>query len=372
MVLALLNDEQQMLREMMSSLAGSVSAGNPRDIGEIDRGKGWGALADAGMLGLRVRDGSGAPTGSGVDAMIVAEALGGALAPLPYLGSAVLATELLALAGAPPGLLQRAADGAERHAVLLTADLSGIATVAGLGQAIAFDCWGAAHALALSDGGPAPRLVRVPLGDTAGRGPAADLTREIARFTTAPAGAEEIGRPLEAADLDRWRALALTVISADAVGAMRAALDGVVAYSKERVAYGTLIGSFQAIQHMCADALVHCEAASACVSYAAWAADEAAPDEALLAAHTAKAYTATASLDVAETVMQVYGGIGHTWEHVAHLYARRVLLDREVLGDAAHSLLRVADLRLGEPSSSPHPPPFNGRASLDGPRLEES
>ncbi|TDD38369.1 acyl-CoA dehydrogenase [Actinomadura sp. KC06] len=350
MVLALLNDEQQMLREMMSSLAGSVSAGNPRDIGEIDRAKGWGALAGAGMLGLRVRDGSGAPTGSGVDAMIVAEALGGALAPLPYVGSAVLATELLALAGAPPDLLQRAADGTERHTVLLIPDLSGIATVAGLGTAIAFDCWGAGHALALSDGGPAPRLVRVPLGDAADRGPAADLTREIARFTAAPAAAdaEEIGRPLEPADLSRWRALALTVIAADAVGAMRAALDGVVAYSKERVAYGTLIGSFQAIQHMCADALVHCEAASACVSYAAWAADEADPDEALLAAHTAKAYTAIASLDVAETVMQVYGGIGHTWEHVAHLYARRVLLDREVLGDAAHSLLSVADLRLGQ------------------------
>ncbi|TYB42348.1 acyl-CoA dehydrogenase [Actinomadura chibensis] len=346
MVLALLNDEQQMLREMMGSLAGSVGAGNPRDIAESDRGKGWAALAEAGVLGLRVRDGSGAPTGSGVEVMIVAEALGGALAPLPYLGSAVLATELLALAGAPADLLQRAADGAERHAVLLTRDLSGVAAADDLGGAVAFDSWGAAHGLALADG---RRLVRVPLDGAAKPRPGADLTRELARFTgPAPAGAEEIGRPLAPADLDRWRALALTAVAADAVGAMRAALDGVVAYSKERVAYGQQIGSFQAIQHMCADALVHCEAASACVSYAAWAADAAEPADALLAAHTAKAYTASAALDVAETVMQVYGGIGHTWEHVAHLYARRVLLDRQVLGDAGHSLLRVADLRLGE------------------------
>lgn len=356
MVLALLNDEQQMLREMMGSLAGSVGAGNPRDIEEVDRSKGWGALAEAGMLGLRLRDGSGAPVGSGVDTMIVAEALGGALAPLPYVGSAVLATELLVLAGAPQDLLQSAASGAERHTVLLTPDLSGIATVDGLAQAIAFDSAGAGHGLALS-GDRDARLVRVPLGDGVRRRTSADLTREIAQLDPDPAahreGAQEVGRPLEPAELDRWKALGLTMISADAVGVMRAALDGVVAYSKERVAYGVRIGSFQALQHLCAEALVNCEAAAACVSYAAWAADELTPAEALLAAHTAKAYVATTSIEVVETVMQVYGGIGHTWEHVAHLYTRRALLDREVLGDAAHSLLRVADLRLGEGRPGP-------------------
>jgi alkylation response protein AidB-like acyl-CoA dehydrogenase len=346
MVLALLNDEQQMLQEMATSLAASVGLQNPSDLQSVDRAQGWRALADAGVLGLRVREGD-VPTSSAVEVALVTEALGGALAPLPYLGSAVLSAELLALAGAPSQWQQAMADGAERYAVLFAGDLSCPATVSELGSAIAFDSEQCSYGLALSDSGTSPRLVRVPLTDGVDRQPSADLTRQIARFTDERGATEDVGS-LSADQLAQWRALALAATSADTVGVMRAALNGAVAYSKERVAYGVAIGSFQAIQHMCAEALVRCEAASSCTRYAAWAVDELAPEESLLAGQTAKAYASAAGVEVAETVMQVYGGIGQTWEHIVHLYTRRALLDGQLLGDSGENLLRIADARLGE------------------------
>ncbi|MNG37925.1 hypothetical protein D3C84_1254260 [compost metagenome] len=70
-------------------------------------------------------------------------------------------------------------------------------------------------------------------------------------------------------------------------------------------------------------------------------------DQALLAARTAKAYAASVALPVTETVMQVYGGIGQTWEHIAHVYTRRALLNARLFGDESYQLQRIADARLG-------------------------
>jgi alkylation response protein AidB-like acyl-CoA dehydrogenase len=147
--------------------------------------------------------------------------------------------------------------------------------------------------------------------------------------------------------MDRWLALALTAVSADAVGAMRHGLEQVVAYTKERIQYGVPVGSFQAVQHLCAEALVAVEGADSTVKYAAWAVDELEPDEALLAARTAKAYCATTARTVPETIMQVYGGIGQTWEHIAHFVNRRNLVDRQLFGDDAAQQTAIADARLG-------------------------
>jgi alkylation response protein AidB-like acyl-CoA dehydrogenase len=142
-------------------------------------------------------------------------------------------------------------------------------------------------------------------------------------------------------------ALALTMVSADAVGAMRHGLEQAVAYTKERIQYGVPVGSFQAVQHMCAEALVAVEGADSTVKYAAWGVDELEPAEALLAARTAKAYCGMTSRAVPETIMQVYGGIGQTWEHIAHFVNRRNMLDRHVFGDDAVQQSAIADSRLG-------------------------
>jgi alkylation response protein AidB-like acyl-CoA dehydrogenase len=347
-VLALLTEEQQMLQEIATQLAQSVGLTNPSDLDKVDRAKGWTALADAGLLGLRARDEQGNATASGVEVALVVEALGAALAPLPYAGSAVLATELLSLAGAPEAWLAELTDGSTRCALLLSEDLSHLAHVDELADALAWDADGATHGLALAGEAGAPHVVRVALGEAWAPVEGADLTRVLRRAGSVPAPdqIEEAGA-LTTAQFDTWLALALTVSSADIVGALKQGLEQVVAYTKERVQYGVPVGSFQAVQHLCAEALVAVEASASTVKYAAWAIDELDPAEALVAARTAKAYCGITARTVAETIMQVYGGIGQTWEHIAHFVARRTYLDRSLFGDDAVQLSAIADARLG-------------------------
>ncbi|MEV7011472.1 acyl-CoA dehydrogenase family protein [Streptosporangium sp. NPDC051022] len=345
---ALLSDEQRMLKEVADQIAGSAGLANPSDLATRDRAAAWQALAQAGLLALRVRDEDGRPTGSGVEVAVVAEALGAGLVPVPYLGSAVLATELLVLAGAEEEAGELA-DGVSRTGVLLDRQLYGLARLpGGDGRWYGWDVDGAAEALALVDSPEGPRVARVPLDTGFTQVEGADLTRVLTRRDAPidPAGLRTVGRPLQAADLLRWEALALAAICADTVGVMRAAVTRAVDYAKERVQYGVLIGSFQAVQHLCAEAYVSAEAAASATNYAAWAVDELEPAEALLAARTAKAHVASVARDVTETVMQVFGGIGQTYEHIAHVHTRRALMNRQLLGDEGTQLLRIADVRL--------------------------
>ena len=333
-----------MLKEMAGQLADDVGLANPSDLDKVDRQKGWASLADAGLLGLRTRDDAGRPMASGVEVMLVTGALGGRLAPLPY-GANVLASELLALAEAPAEWIAELADGVTRYALVLSSDLSALADGADLSGAIAWDAEEATYGLALAGTAEAPQVIRVALGDAFAPLDGADMTRLLLQATADPA-VEPAGRPLTADEYDRWLALALTVVSADVVGAMRHGLAEVVEYAKQRIQYGVPIGSFQAVQHMCAEMLVAIEGADSTVKYAAWAVDELEPAEALLAARTAKAYTAHSARTVPETIMQVYGGIGQTWEHIAHFINRRALLDRALFGDDGVQLMAIADARL--------------------------
>jgi alkylation response protein AidB-like acyl-CoA dehydrogenase len=122
---------------------------------------------------------------------------------------------------------------------------------------------------------------------------------------------------------------------------MQGALDLSVEYAKERKQYGTAIGSFQAVQHLLADAVVHLEGSRTALLHAAWAADALDPADALAATASAKAYASRAALAVHEIAIQVHGGIGNTWECLAHLFLRRALLATDVLGGVGPNLDRV-------------------------------
>jgi len=340
-VLALFNDEQQMFESTAKRLAQSIGISNPHDLQTRNRNSDWKMLTEVGLLGLRMRD-NGTPLASGVEVMIAAQALGETLVPQPF-SSSLLASELLALADAPFELIEELAAGETRYALLLDSTLERLASPDEAG-CIAWDSEGADYALGLAEG----QLVRISLqqGFEVAREPA-DLTRTLLHRRAAHAGAEVLGRPLDAQALKRWYALALTTLAADIVGVLNGAHAGAVAYTKERVQYGALIGSFQAIQHLCAEMLVQAQAAHSITCYAAWAVDQLSPDEALVAARTAKAYASSVALPVTETVMQVYGGIGQTWEHIAHVYTRRALLDARLFGDESHQLKQIANARLG-------------------------
>ena len=142
--------------------------------------------------------------------------------------------------------------------------------------------------------------------------------------------------------MQRWHAFALSVLCADMVGVMAGGLEMAVAYASERVQFGRRIGSFQSIQHLCAEQLVSVEAARSATYHAAWAVDGLPAPDALLAARVAKAYVSREAPLVAEAVLQVHGGIGHTWESLAHVFLRRALLDRAMLGDQSVHLSAIA------------------------------
>jgi alkylation response protein AidB-like acyl-CoA dehydrogenase len=126
---------------------------------------------------------------------------------------------------------------------------------------------------------------------------------------------------------------------------MRGALTLSTDYARDRRQYGSAIGSFQAVQHLLADAFVAMEGSRSIALYAAWAVDALPGPAALSAASAAKAYCARAARSVCETAIQVHGGIGNTWDCLAHVFLRRALLSSDVLGGVGPSLARVLSSR---------------------------
>lgn len=152
-----------------------------------------------------------------------------------------------------------------------------------------------------------------------------DLTNSLAGVVESPAELDGLSDE----DARRWRALALTVTCADLVGSARGAQDLAVEYAKVREQYGATIGSYQAVGHLLAESLALIEGSVSVSRHAAWAVDELPAAEAIEAARVAKIYCARAALTVCETSIQVHGGIGNTWECLAHVYLRRVLAATE-------------------------------------------
>jgi len=334
--------EQVELRRTARQLARELG---PRTVADLDdagrRARLAAAVRDAGWLELRGDAGEGAPLASGVEAAIIAEALGECVADVPFTGP-VLAVDLARRAGAS------APDGA---VVAFAPDLVAPAVVSGAVTEAALVAVDAPAA------DPVAAYVLVPEGDghrlatveAKGASAGADLTRAV---RTIPPGAPvrpvaDASRPLDCADLDAWTALGLALASADLVGTMRGVIDASVAYAKERKQYGVAIGSFQAVQHLLAEAHTLLEGAQSAAAYPAWAADELPPEEARAAGRVAKAYCARASRTVCETAVQVHGGIGNTWDCRVHVHLRRALLSSRWLGDDGEMLRQLERTRLG-------------------------
>jgi alkylation response protein AidB-like acyl-CoA dehydrogenase len=334
--------EQAELRRTARRMARELG---PRSVADLDDDKRARRLAeavrDAGWLELRQDAGDSAPLASGVEAAIIADALGEAVADVPFTGP-VLAEELARRAGASAG---------EGAVVAFSPDLIDIAVVAGPAtktKVLAVDCAaeGPATAYVLVPEGDGYRLARVQI-DAASDG--ADLTRTIREL---PAGAPLLPVPgqsrlLTRADLDAWAALGLALTSADLVGLMRGVLDLTVAYAQERKQYGVPIGTFQAVQHLLADARCLMEGAFSASLYPSWAVDNLPADEARTAGRVAKAYSARAARTVCETAVQVHGGMGNTWDCIVHVYLRRALLSSRWFGDDGEQLRQLQRTRLG-------------------------
>ncbi len=329
-----LSAEQVALRDSVVQVVGRLGPRTVADLDDAERSaKLDAAVAASGWRELRGANDGGGPWASGVEVAIVAEELGRGLADVAFIGP-ILSSELRRMAGAT------AVDG---ETVALGSDLLRPAESAdGVLEdgALGIDALGATSALVLVAGEDFPTLGAVPAGTFQTD---ADLTRPVWRWASHPesVGIPGASRALAPGDLDRWTALGLAVTSADLVGVMRGALDLACDYARERRQYGVAIGSFQAVQHLLADALVATEGSRSIALHAAWAVDALPAPDALAAASAAKAYCSRAARAVCETAIQVHGGIGNTWECLAHVYLRRALHSTELLGGVGPNLVRV-------------------------------
>jgi hypothetical protein len=284
-----LTAEQQQLRDAAAKLSDDLGPGSVQDLADDGRiSKLDKQIQQTGWRSLR-SDGA-----SGVEVAVVAEEFGRGLVDAPFLGP-VLADDLARQVGD---------------------DGSG-STIAVNGHAI--DARGYRRALTL-DG------TTVSAVDVGAARDAVDLTR---------AAADVNGTATAVGDLDsdavqRWLALALATTSADLVGAARGAHTLACDYAKIREQYGKSIGSYQAIAHLLAESLALIEGSVSILRHAAWAVDELDPSEAVRAGRFAKVYCARAARTVCETAIQVHGGIGNTWECLAHVYLRRALTSTQL------------------------------------------
>jgi alkylation response protein AidB-like acyl-CoA dehydrogenase len=323
--------EQQALRDSVIQV---VQRLGPKAVGQLDdrdrSAKLDAAVASSGWRDLRSSTPDHAPAASAVEVAIVAEELARGLADASFLGP-TLAADMRRLARAP------ASAGPET--VVLTPNLEAPAYADNPGVAI--DAAGTEIALNLLPADRGFHVGHVAVPDRVG---GIDLTRPTApTASTPPEPVPGQGRVISEEDVARWTALGLATTCADLVGVMRGAVELSVDYARQRMQYGRPIGTFQALQHLLADSAVHTEGSRSAMLHAAWAVDALAPGEALAAAVTAKAYCARAARAVCETAIQVHGGIGNTWECLAHLYLRRALLSTDVLGGIGASLARVLE-----------------------------
>jgi hypothetical protein len=288
---ARLTAEQAGLRDAAARLAGDLGPGSVHDLADDGRvARLEKAVAATGWRTMR-SDGA-----TGVEAALVAEEFGRHLVDVPFLGPLLAAD-----------LRRGAADGGAGW------------TIAVDGAAV--DARGIDRVLVLSGS-------RLLAGRTGPARAGADLTRVSAEVT----GLLEPAGELSGAHAARWRALALVVTTADLLGAARGAHALACDYAKVRSQYGQAIGSYQAVAHPLAEGLALIEGSVSVLRHAAWAVDELPPARAIGAARIAKVYCARAARDICETAVQVHGGIGNTWECLAHVYLRRALASAELFG----------------------------------------
>jgi alkylation response protein AidB-like acyl-CoA dehydrogenase len=302
----------------------------------------WGGLAELGATGVLVPQEFGGTGMTMVEAGVVADELGAALHPGPWLSSAVAATRALSRTG-----------GGRDAAALLTgiADGSTIATVGPLsgprpaaveasegvmlrGEIAALpDAAAADVLLVFAEDRDGTGLFAVDT-TSAGVGVAArrhvDQTRKLFDIEFDDVPAQRLASA-SADAVDGFVDDVLIAYAADAVGAAHTVMNLAVEYAKVRRQFDRPIGSFQAVQHLCVDMYETVELARSGVIHALWAADAAEPAERHLAALRAKAFAGRLAT-VGDTAIQVFGGIGYTWEHDAHLYLKRLLSWSAFLG----------------------------------------
>ena len=377
-------DDQRAIRDAARSFL-SESVTSERLRAAIDTPAGmddalWRSMAEEmGWLGVALPERFGGLGLGAVELAILMEETGRVLAPVPFFTTAAFGAPLIQACASEAqhaALLPGLASGATRIALCLTgksgrpvpqdipATLSrgkGGMRLSGQAQYVAH---GAAADLLLviarapgskaHDGLSVIALPKTAKGVTIHPLTSLDLTRPYAavsfdNVTVAPdwvlGDAEAQG-----AKLRHVLSVAAAMLAAEQLGGTDRVLEMSVDYVKQRMQFGRVIGSFQAIKHMLADMMILGEASRSAAYYAACAIDDA-PEELEEAAAIARAYCSDAYIRCSGDAVQAHGGIGFTWEHDAHFFFKRARATASLLGDANHHREIVARvLGLDEPS----------------------
>lgn len=344
-----LSEEQTLLVDSTKRfLADQVPLDKVREIaaGEKTDTEIWAGLNDLGLPALLVPEESGGVGLKAIDAALVTEALAYAVAPTPFVSTAVMA--VTALKGSPQSaLLAEIANGALRIGIAF-GEAIGARGTAGIsekdgaisGTAIFVLDRDADHYLIAT---PGKKLYLVDATTVMKQ----NLTTVDKTRSTCELVLKQTPGQLVADDPEVFRRvldIGRIMLAADTLGAAQNMIDQAVAYAKDREQFDRPIATFQAVKHMCAEMAANLEPCRSFVWYAAHAFDEL-PDESRLLACHAKAHTSEVGKFVAKTSTEVHGGMGFTDLVGLHYWFKRIGFNRQILGTPEHLREQAAGLQ---------------------------
>lgn len=319
-----------------------IESGAPHDLSL------WKALADGmGLAGLLVPEERGGQGATHREAAVVLEELGRAVAPVPYLTSAVVATEALLACEEAGDLLAGLASGRRIGALavgLHTAPGAAFTTVRLENGALHGELTGVADAavadvllVPADDGG----LYAVEVREvTVTPQTSLDLTRPLARIALDGARGRRLGEAGPA--VRRALRAGAGLLASEQLGTAEGSLTETVRYLKDRKQFNRPVGGFQALKHRLAQLWLETVNLRAAARNAADAL--ATGEDTDVAVTVAQAYAAPVAVRAAEEALQLHGGIGMTWEHPAHLHLKRAKADSIAYGTAGAHREALAEL----------------------------
>ncbi len=353
-----LSEDQRLFQQALRGyLAEHVPMARVRALMESDDGHDPALVRELGaqgVTGILIRAEEGGVGLGLLDAAVVAEELGRAVTPYSFFSAAVLAPLALSAAGTDEQRARWLHLLGTGETVLSLASPAPAVRGGRLDGTVRFvpDAHVADAFVVVAGNEARPELLLVPR-DTPGLSVAAlatvDATRRVSELVfdgLSITDAMRMRTDVSALDVERVVDAGRIVLAADALGAAERGLELAVEYAQTRQQFGRSIGSFQAVKHMCAETVAEIEPVRAMLWYAAFAWDERRADAAVTAA-LLKSHATEVATQALTTCIQVFGGMGFTYECDMHIWFKRAGYDRQALGGPDAMRRRAAVLQFG-------------------------
>ena len=350
-----LSEEQELLQDTVRQFAANeCPPTRVRALFDGDEGHDrelWKGLCELGLGAVTVPDEFGGAGLELLDQALVAEALGAAALPGPFLGHSLAGLAILHGGSdvQKKTWLPKLASGELLGTVALAEgdgwqpnewSLAAGPTLSGVKSSVPYATLADLCVVGTAGGGLAV-VERGAPGLSAQSLAGVDRTRRLGELKLENTPCAPLPNGVAAAA--RVRDAGLVLLAADAFGGANHLLEASVEYAKTRQQFGVTIGSFQGLKHQLANMAVEIEPARGLYWYAAHAFDRV-PDESERTAALAKAHLTQVYMQTARDAVEAHGGIGFTWECDVQIYFKRAMFDRGFLGSPAVHRERAAAL----------------------------